>query len=252
MDVEKVNRIGIQSITHHMPMWLDNMRENFARIKDDDDILDAEGIGRALVIGAGPSLHRNKHLELLADRGFDGTIVACDRVMIDCLEYGIVPDYVLFLDGAIKALPFVDAKIVDEYSDRITAVMSCTTHPAVVKRWGGKILWFVNSIPNAMVANVSHVWYGLTKKTGLATAGHVGAACWSFAFRLGCREMYLIGIDLAEMDDAPPEVEETYVMCSLGQVEAAGERGCKIINCTEGGALTGDTIEQRRLKDVLG
>ena len=248
MDVDKVNQVGIQSIVQHMPLWLDNLRENFAEIKNGRDVLDTT-IGRSLVIGAGPRLERNQHLELLADRGFDGTIIACDRILIPCLERGIIPNYVCFLDGDQGLLPFIDSQLVDDHIAEMTAVMSVTTHPAVVERWTGEILWFVNSIPNAMVANVSHIMYGLTKKTGLATAGHVTSACWSFAFRVGCRDMYLIGVDLRGIDNGSEDIEEVYQTCSAGQIAGALERGCRIVNCTEGGALTG--MECGRLADVL-
>ena len=45
----------------------------------------------AIVIGAGPSIRNNKHLELLAKSNYKGAIVCTDRMLIPCLKNGITP-----------------------------------------------------------------------------------------------------------------------------------------------------------------
>lgn len=272
-----------------IPLWLDNVRENFATIKDGKDIMDIpKNEGSALVIGAGPSLYRNHHLELLAEIGFEGTIFAADRVLTDCIDAGVIPDYVLVLDGSEKILKFIDHSIVDEHS--LAAIMCTTTHPSVVKRWGGEIYWFTNSISEDIAPNVAFFLHHLLKKTELSTAGHASSVGWSVAHTLGCREIILAGVDLAYPMDVPmeetpyydrysrafdgdvdrikqcyttyhheyfntdcyyDEVFKSYIASSMSHFKAAETTGCKVINCTEGGALEGDSLSCARFSEYL-
>ena len=45
----------------------------------------------AVVIGAGPSLHKHEHLKLLAKSNFKGSIICTDRMLIPTLKAGITP-----------------------------------------------------------------------------------------------------------------------------------------------------------------
>jgi len=274
-----------------MPMWMDNLRENFGDIKNGPDILDMPKTALpALIIGAGPSLHRNNHLQLLADVGFDGVIFVADRVLKDCLDAGVVPDYVCVLDGSEKILPFIDHRIADDYAEQMSIIMCVTTHPKVVKRWGGKKYWFINSVSEEIAPNVAYLLHHLLKKTEITTAGHVSSLGWSVAHTIGCREIALIGVDISYPADVP--IEETayydryvktfngnvekirgcytayhhdyfdtdcyydkvfkgYVNCSMEHFASAAATGCKIINCTEGGAIEGGDVVCMRFADFL-
>lgn len=288
------DRMFIDASTLHkfMPMWMNNIHENFADIKNGPDVLDIpKTTSRALIIGAGPSLYRNNHLQLLADQGFDGIIFATDRVLKDCLDAGVVPDYVCVLDGQEGILPFIDHRIVDDYAEQMDAIMCVTTHPKVVKRWDGKIYWFANSISDSVAPNVAYLLHHLLKKTEITTAGHVSSVGWSIAHTIGCRTIALIGVDLSYSADVP--IKETvnydnyakefggnakkigkcyttyhhkffdtdcyydtvfsaYIKSSMNHFEtAASISGCEIINCTEGGALEGDDIKCMQFADFL-
>ena len=274
-----------------MPMWMDNLRENFADIKNGPDILDIPKTDLpALIIGAGPSLYRNNHLQMLADVGFDGVIFAADRVLKDCLDAGVVPDYVCVLDGSEKILPFIDHRIVDDYAEQMSMILCVTTHPKVVKRWKGGKYWFINSVSEEIAPNVAYLLHHLLKKTEIATAGHASSLGWSAAHTIGCREIALIGMDLSYPADVP--IEETayydryvktfngdvekiggcytayhhdyfdtdcyydkvfanYITCSMAHFVSAAATGCKIINCTEGGAIEGDDVVCMRFADFL-
>lgn len=272
-----------------IPLWLDNVRENFATIKDGLDIMDIpKSDDGALVIGAGPSLYRNHHLDMLTGIGFDGPIFATDRVLVDCLEAGVIPDYVLVLDGSEKILKYIDHNIVDEH--QLSAIMCTTTHPSVVERWGGEIYWFTNSISEDIAPNVAFFLQHLLKKTELSTAGHVSSVGWSVAHTMGCREIALIGVDLSypmdvPMDETPyydryarafdgdvdkiqqcytsyrheyfgtncyyDEVFKSYIASSLAHFESAVATGCRVINCTGGGAVDGPGVDCMLFSDYL-
>ena len=63
--------------------------------KDKPDVKNNE---KAVVISAGPSLHRRKTIDLLEKSNFDGVVVTIDGAYVKCLKSGIIPDYVLTLD----------------------------------------------------------------------------------------------------------------------------------------------------------
>jgi hypothetical protein len=287
------NSMVVDATTLHifMPLWMSNIHDNFADIKNGLDVRDIPKTKLpALIIGGGPSLYRNNHLQLLADQGFDGVIFATDRVLKDCLDAGVVPDYVCVLDGQEGVLSFIDHQIVDDYAEQIDAIMCAMAHPAVVKRWGGKLYWYLNSISDTVAPNVSYLLHHLLKKTEIATAGHVSSLGWSIAHTIGCREIALIGVDLSYPIDTP--IEETayydnyakafggdvekirecyttyhhqcfgtdcyyditfksYIDCSMAHFATALAAGTTIINCTEGGVIEGGDVKCMRFADFL-
>ena len=52
----------------------------------------------AIVISAGPSLHRQNPVAAIRESGYEGHIVAADGALGYCLRNGLVPDYVLTCD----------------------------------------------------------------------------------------------------------------------------------------------------------
>lgn len=287
------DRMLVDTNTLHnlLPMWMDNIRDNFDKIKNGKDVREIPKTDLpAIVIGAGPSLHRNNHLEMLSESGFGGKIFAVDRVLKDCLDNGVVPDYVLVLDGSDKIMHYIDHDIIDDHIDEIGAIMCITTHPSVVDRWGGEIFWFSNSVEPDIAPNVSYMLHLLLKKTELSTAGHASSLGWCVAHTIGSREIALIGVDLSYPMDTPMEetwyydryaerlggnIEEikklyktyhhsffdtdcyyepvfgSYLECSLEHFETAASTGCKIVNCTGGGAIEGHGVECMWFKDWL-
>jgi hypothetical protein len=130
----------------------------------------------------------------------------------------------------------------------------------------------------------------LLKKTELSTAGHASSLGWCVAHTIGSREIALIGVDLSYPMDTPMEetwyydryaerlggnIEEikklyktyhhsffdtdcyyepvfgSYLECSLEHFETAASTGCKIVNCTGGGAIEGHGVECMWFKDWL-
>lgn len=201
--------IDANTIAYLLPLWMDNLSENLARIKEDNDIKDIPQVDNlpALIIGAGPSLYRKKHLELLAEKGFNGHIFATDAVLKDCLEHGVIPDYVLFIDASDDIYHFVDYDIVDKYADKVAAIMCVAVHPSVVKRWKGKIYWYQALIEELYGPNVNHILELITHTTSFGLGGHCSATGWAFAILKGHNPIGLIGVDLSYPTDIP--VEET-------------------------------------------
>jgi len=291
-EIDNCMTVDVNTLHNLLPSWMDNTRENFDAIKNGLNIRDIpRAHSSAIIIGAGPSLYRHNHLQLLSESTVaDCLVFVVDRVLKDCLDAGIVPDYVLFLDGSDKVLQYIDHDAIDDHIDEIDAIMCITTHPSVVKRWKGKIHWFSNSIDGDIAPNISYLLHLLTRTTEMTTAGHVTSLGWSVAYTIGCREIVLIGTDLSYTIDTPMEetwyydrykkahngdidkikkhyktyhhtffgtdcyfdpVFESYIDSSMIHFQAAEASGCKIINCTEGGAIEGRGVVCMRFAEWL-
>lgn len=211
------DKLNALTVSHYMPLWLDNLYENFLEepLKDIHDVKDFFGTARdkpAIVIGAGPSLYKYNHLNLLAKSKFYkdkvGPILTTSHTVKDCLEHGVIPDYMILVDPEPIMLSHLDHEIIDKYADKIEAIFSITIHPGVLKRWKGNKHFFMSAISDATIPNVQAVLSGffpmLNGMNGLANAGSFS---WSIAKFLGCNPIALIGMDQAFLLDTP--VEET-------------------------------------------
>ena len=90
--LEKVSEIGFA-----------NAKANASRIAKGKDIFalhetDLMEGDTALVIAAGPSLHRNDTAKVIRESKFDGAIIATESAMAWCLRHDIVPDLVVTID----------------------------------------------------------------------------------------------------------------------------------------------------------
>ena len=176
----------------------------------------------AIVIGRGPSVKKNGHLEMLAKSNFNGAIVCCDGALITTLKAGVTPEkfpnfYVVSIDPYSPAMKFYDDKIVDKYGDKIKGIFSIIVKPTTVenaRKSGIKIHWLhslfdyeegkksFNQISALMVRAKNHP-DGLP---AIQTGGNVGTSSWFIAWRiLKCATVALIGINHGWNEDDPWE-----------------------------------------------
>lgn len=211
------DKLNAVTVTHYMPMWLQNIYRNFLKkhvknIKDIKEIFDTATNKPAIVIGAGPSLQKFHHLELLADSAFYkekiGPILTTSHTVKDCLEAGVIPDYMILLDPEPVMLPHIDHDIVDEYADKIKGIFPITIDNIVLNRWKGKKIFFLAAISEATIPNVQAVLSGLFPKiTEMNALANAGTFSWNVAKFLGCNPIAMIGMDQGFLMDTP--VEET-------------------------------------------
>ena len=163
----------------------------------------------AIVIGRGPSVKKNGHLEMLAKSNFNGAIVCCDGALITTLKAGVTPEkfpnfYVVSIDPYSPAMKFYDDKIVDKYGDKIKGIFSIIVKPTTVenaRKSGIKIHWLhslfdyeegkksFNQISALMVRAKNHP-DGLP---AIQTGGNVGTSSWFIAWENF--KMFYCGID---------------------------------------------------------
>ncbi len=235
-----LNRIGEVGIA--------NARSNLAMLDRGKslralrDIQIGEG-DQAMIIAAGPSIHRGNAGEQLLTSGFNGAIIATDSAMRYCLRQGIVPDLVVTLDPHSKRIvrwfgdpdlkqsdldaddyfsrqdmdrAFADEMraneeilgLLDRYGKRIRLALSTSASPAVVNRaiqTGMEIFWW-----NPMYDdpdNEQGITRQLFEMNGLPcmnAGGNVGAACWMMADAvLDKKHVGLVGVDLSYYDGTP-------------------------------------------------
>lgn len=206
------------TVHYYMSLWLENIYRNFFKehIKDLPDVGGILGVGKGrpgLVIGGGPSLKNNNYLELLASSDFKrkGIIIAVSRSLEDCLEAGIVPDYMPLIDPEKIMVDHINSDIVDKHASEITAIFPVTVHPNVVQRWKGKKLFFLAGIPTSTIPNVQAVMSGLFPNvTEFGGCSNAGSFSFFIGWQMGCNPIGMIGMDMSFMPDDPIEKTPYY------------------------------------------
>ena len=175
--------------------WASNLRENLQEINNSKDITDFPKIkGASLCIANGESL--NLHLDEI--NSFKGHIFSCERNIIKLLEKKIIPDYMVCIDGDPIMEKFIDHPLVDEYSDRITAIFTTTSSPNTIKRWKGEKVFFNAWLDDTTkTESISMVFKELTQKSICHTGGNCGTSLWFLAHYLGSNPIVLLGLDMA-------------------------------------------------------
>lgn len=216
-ELTKNAKLNDVTITSSLPEWLHNIHKNFIEdaIKDVPDISEIKNINpgtSALIIGAGPSVDEYNHLHLLKNSAFykekKGIIISTAHKLKDCLDAGVVPDYVTLIDSDHIMIDFIDHDIVREHCKEITGIFSVTIDPDVLSKWGGKRHFFLLIIPDLSIPNVQAIMVGLMPTmTEFDSCAHDGGFAWNIARYMGCNTIALIGLDLSYKIDTP--VKET-------------------------------------------
>lgn len=240
--IGKTTREGLLRI------WVENFSDNLYDIKFGKTIkhLVPESkspppLGTAIVIGRGPSVFKLGHLEMLAESDYKGVIIATDGMLYECLKRGIVPDYVLSVDGNRKLIVrwygdpnfdehFPEAteeerrkneeciELVNEHGKEIKALLiTCVAHNVVerCKDAGVEIYWFNPIFDDyRRIESFSRIQRLMTVSDvnpngvpGMVAGGNAGACAWVFAHTILKRIPVLIGIDFGYPEGTP--LEET-------------------------------------------
>jgi hypothetical protein len=241
---------------------LANAELNRARIRRSVLELSREPIGQgtaAVVVGAGPSLHRRRSLERLRGSGFNGAVVAADGALGACLRDGIVPHVVVSVDPHPERIvrwfgdpslmaPSADdyfrrqemdpahrrdemaanralVDLVDAHGPQMKVAVATSAAPAVVDRCekaGMELYWWNPMYDDYERADsVSRRLHAANGLPCLNGGGNVGTAAWVLAHAvLGKRRVGLIGMDLSYAPGTPYEKTQYYPEL----VELLGER----------------------------
>ena len=193
--LSKAEILGQNTMQAKLGLWTANLRDNFSIINSCKDITSLPKLdSSALCIAAGEStkLHYDEIKQ------FKGKIFSCEKNLISLLEEGIIPDYVVSIDGSDIMTQFINNPIVDKYSDRMTGVFATTVSPKFIDRWKGKKIFFNAWLDDQNeIKSVSLVFQELTQKATMHTGGHCGATLWFLAYYLQANLIVLLGLDMA-------------------------------------------------------
>ena len=181
----------------------------------------------AIVVGAGPSVKKNNHLEILSNSNYKDAVVCTDRMLVPCLKNGITPEkfpkfYVLTIEPKDVTMKYYEDKIIQKHNKGISVVLStCTRHEKVelCKKNGLKIFWFHPLIDDfRKLGSINKTMNMMSKSeknprglSGMQTGGNVGSSAWVFSWAiLGCSPITLIGFDLGHPADTPLENTRHY------------------------------------------
>ena len=228
----------------HYDDWVKNFALNLNDIWNESSVKvlsQNQSKQSAIVIGAGPSLQKNSHLEKLSNSNYQGSIICTDRSLIPALKAGITPDkfskfYVVTIDPSIILKKFYDDDIVNEYGTKINGLFSTVIHPHVVKRArdsGIKIHWMhalfdyhegkksFNQI-SALITRAKNHENGLP---AIQTGGNVGTSSWFLGWNiLNCKTITLIGINHGWEDTDSWETIMTHNgMCKMVEMDKNSE-----------------------------
>ena len=235
--VDKSNKAEIEKIMEKAnyniwyDLWVKNFALNLSSIWNESSTRELDPTkdptykiedNSAIVIGRGPSIKKQKHLELLANSNYKGVIVCCDGILINALKAGITPSkfpkyYVVTIDAGDVIKELYDDPIVNNYGKEISGIFSTVASPSVVecaRQAGIKIHWLhalfdydqgkksFNQISGLMVRAKNHT-NGLP---AIQTGGNVGTSSWFIAWQiLKCSIVGLVGINHSWNEDDPWE-----------------------------------------------
>jgi hypothetical protein len=209
-------------------------------IKDIEQEIKNEPRAPAIVISAGPSLHRKKSLETIKEIGFQGHLVAVDGSLGHCLRNGLVPDYVItvdpdphriirwFGDPRLKDRPEDDyfrrqdldpvlntdevmrnnelIELVNYYGHGIKVIISTSVSPEIAQRCleANMDLYWWNPIYDDYENpdSLTRKIYKLNRVPCMVTGGNCGSSAWIFSHTiLKSPLVLLVGMDFSY----PPE-----------------------------------------------
>ena len=137
--------------------WIQNFALNLENIWDDpsaNNLVSPSNDSKnkqnsAIVIGKGPSIDKNKHLELLAESDYKGNIICCDGKLKDALRKGVTPDkfpnfFVVTIDPYDWTKQNFEDKIINEFGSKIKGIFTTIANPLTIQQardTGIKIHW---------------------------------------------------------------------------------------------------------------
>ncbi|MGO9016323.1 MAG: 6-hydroxymethylpterin diphosphokinase MptE-like protein [Dissulfurispiraceae bacterium] len=190
----------------------------------------------AIVISAGPSLHRKRSIETIKKANGNCHIIAVDGALGHCLRNGVIPDFVITVDPDEHRIirwfgdPRLDERPEDDYFRRqdldpalntnelarnreliqlvnsygpgITTIISTSVTPEITLRCrdaGMRLYWWNPLYDDYEKSDsVSRKIYQMNHVTCMVTGGNVGSSAWVFAHSiLNSPDVVLVGMDFS-------------------------------------------------------
>lgn len=232
MEAQKEKEYAKMKREHYQPMISQELKES----ESITHIPKRKG-KPSLIVAAGPSIRTHNHIPMLAKRGWDGVVIACDRQIGPLIEAGVTPDngfdlMVAGVDGNRVIIPewFEDEKGKPYDLEGVPALFCSTVAPQTIvaaEKAGAKPYYFHGSM-DAFHAedSVTGAMNWMMQFPAVQSGGNVGATTFTLSLYLWCNPVVFIGLDLGYRLDTP--VEETAYYDRFVVIDDEGEEQKKI------------------------
>lgn len=193
------------TVSSWLPQWIEQYKHNQKKYGPFRDNSIGQLYGKfknmpAIVAGSGPSLKNNVHL--LKDRGPNMPLVSCLHNFHIMEDAEAAPDLYVTLDAGEVTVEEVwegGSKDPDHYwalTEGRTLAAFCGTHPKLLEKWRGKVLFYNCTIPSKEY--ISAIEETEPFFTLVSNGGNVlGSAFYIAKCYLGCNPIVFIGADFA-------------------------------------------------------
>ena len=186
-------------------IWCENFYQNWHTLRKGKDIKElfakCNKSQPAVVVGAGPAIWDNNHLDLLKDFKYRDNlfIIATNKMLLPLIERDIIPDIVACSDGhRVTMDSFKEAlRKYPEICKKIPAVFVHSTYHGTIKMWKEYNRYFVNLFMGQMSTRIINKF---APHTTIKTAGDVGSLCWQIANFCNKDPICIIGMDFGYKD----------------------------------------------------
>jgi hypothetical protein len=193
------------TVNSWLPQWVGNMKENHAKYGPFKDSSIGQLYGKfrnmpGIVVGSGPSLKRNAHL--LKDRGPNMPVISCLHNFHFLEDLDAEVDLYVTLDAGEITVEEVyeGGKHPPEYywekTKHRTLAAFVGTHPKLLEKWQGKILFYNCPVPSPEYLKASEEtepFFAL-----VSNGGNVLGSCLYIAkCFLGCNPVAFLGADFS-------------------------------------------------------
>ena len=187
---KRKNEINSSTLKRFAKLWIRNSTKNLEQITlrqtVNNFLKNNDNCKNCLVVAAGPSLQ--SLLEPLKTLQHTNTIICVETALHALLRNNITPDFIIITDPqfyAYRHLMFLKAP-------QSILIAPISVHPAVFRFKAKDILLCSDQIP------VSNYFESVLGEFGnLGAGGSVASCAWMLAKKLGAKNIYLAGLDLA-------------------------------------------------------
>lgn len=168
-------------------LWENNAKKNFSISKKLPGIIELKNIYEntpAFIVCAGPTLENS--LQNIKEIQKKCILICVDTALHKLLKLGIFPDFTVVMDSQYwnsRHLDFLN-------TENTTLISEISVYPSVFrKKW--KKIYLCNSffpVGKKLEKNI--------ERGTLTAGGSVATSCWDFARYLGCKNIFMAGLDL--------------------------------------------------------
>lgn len=235
------------NLKHYRNINFDFEAQSFAQLKDSAN-------GRAAIcVGAGPSLDNNIHLLKNLDPN-KFCIISVITIIPSFIKLGIEPDYIQLSEETENVCMAMDGHNFKNTS----LIRTSTANPSEPENWTGESFFFNNMTSKIAFRAKQAKFPNIPNLDPISHNG--GFHCIEFAVYMGFENICFVGLDLCltgkrhhakgidykmfgtDLDNNPKKwlaMENSYKSSlNLVKTYAAKRKHKKIINCSQGGAIT--------------